>query len=101
MNMARYSIIYWKDIPAQVKARDEGGEISAVLPERFQQTIDAAAMAQNSAEEDAYLAGWRVGEEKNRPGGAQEVLEAVLTELDEAYPAKRLAEIARAYKISP
>jgi len=99
--MARYSIIYWKDIPAQIKVSDEGGEISAVLPERFQQAIDAAAMAENSAEEDAYLAGWRVGEEKNRTGSAQEVLEALLAELDEAYPAKRLAEIVRSYQISP
>lgn len=99
--MARYNIIYWKDIPAQIKVRGEGREINAVLPERFQQAIDAAAMAENSTEEDAYLAGWRVGEEKKRTGSAQEVLEAVLAELDEAYPAKRLAEIMRAYKSSP
>ena len=99
--MARYSIIFWKDIPAQIKVSDEAGEISAVLPERFQQAIDTAAMAENGAEEDAYLAGWRVGEEKNRTGSAQEVLEALLAELDEAYPARRLAEIVRAHKISP
>jgi hypothetical protein len=42
-----------------------------------------------------------VGEEKNRTGSAQEVLEVLLAELDEAYPAKRLAEILRAHKISP
>jgi hypothetical protein len=100
-DMARYTILYWKDIPAQEKVVDEAGEISAVLPERFQRMIDAAAMAETSTDEDAYLAGWRLGEEKERDGNAQEVLEVLLAELEADYPSERLVEMARAHKVPP
>jgi hypothetical protein len=93
--MARYRIMYWKEFPAQVKAQDEQSTASALLDERFQQYIDAAAMAENSVGADAYLDGWGWGPEQERPGGAQEVLEAVKSELETAYSAERLAEMVR------
>ena len=45
--MARYQILYWKDIPAQVRVfPDAGRPLSRQLPERFQQEIDARAMTE-------------------------------------------------------
>ena len=34
--MARYQVMFWKHIPAQVKAWDASGEVKLMLPDRFQ-----------------------------------------------------------------
>lgn len=53
------TIVYWRDIPAQVivgKGR-RGGK--AVLPERFEQAIDRCAMKVGAKDDEAYLSEWR------------------------------------------
>jgi Virulence factor len=82
--VAEYQILYWKDLPAQVRTRDGVTQVKKVLPERFQQAIDARAMLENSTDEESYLAGWRWSEWHARPGDAQTVLNQVIAEL-EAY----------------
>jgi hypothetical protein len=96
--MARYQIMYWNDIPAQVKAQDETGTAKAMLPERFSEAIDAAAMAQGSTDSTDYLDGWAWSDEDERPGSAQEVVEALVAELDAAFPKERLVEMIRSRK---
>jgi hypothetical protein len=92
--MARYQIMYWQDIPAQVKAEDdEGNRAKAMLPDRFSQAIDAAAMAEGSTDSDAYLNGWDWSAEAERAGDAQAVIDALVAELDEAFPQQRLSEM--------
>ncbi len=93
--MARYQIMYWKDIPAQVKAVDEVGTFKVMLPNRFSEAIDMAAMAEGSIDTDAYLSGWAWGPEEERAGSAQEVAEQVAAELEAAYPPERLAAMIR------
>src|SRR5574341_1672416 len=93
--MARYRIMYWKEFPAQVKAQDDQSTASSLLDDRFQQYIDAAAMGEGSVGADTYLEGWAWGPEQERPGSAQEVLEAVKSELEAAYTTERLTEIVR------
>ena len=93
--MARYQILYWKEFPAQIKAHDEAGTAKVLLPDRFAEAIDAAAMAEGSADSEAYLDGWNWGAEDNRPGSAKEVADAVAAELEQAYPKARLAEMVR------
>ena len=34
--MAKYQVMFWKHIPAQVKAWDDQGEVKRMLPDRFQ-----------------------------------------------------------------
>lgn len=96
--MAKYQIMYWKDIPSQVKADDGQGAAKAMLSDRFQQAIDAAAMADGSTGTDAYLEGWAWGKRAERDGSAQEVLNAVVTELENEYTQERLREIVREHK---
>jgi hypothetical protein len=84
--MAKYQVMFWKHIPAHVKAWDERGEVKRLLPDRFQAAIDAYAMKDGSTEMDAYLEGWRWSETQERPGSAAEVAGAVVTELDAANP---------------
>lgn len=80
--MAQYQILYWRDIPAQIKVSDPGKRpISRQLPERFQQEIDRVAMRDGLAGTDDYLNQWQWSEKKDRPGTAEEVAEALLREL--------------------
>jgi hypothetical protein len=80
----------WKHIPSQVKAWDEAGEVKRMLPDRFQVAIDAYAMKDGSSDMEAYLEGWAWGVVEEREGPAQHVLDAVISELDSAYPRSRL-----------
>ena len=52
-------MIWWRDIPAQVTAKEGRRSARAQLPERFQEAIDAAAMRGGLIGTDAYLAEWR------------------------------------------
>lgn len=57
--MPDVTIVYWRDIPAQVIV-GKGRRASKVqLSERFEQAIDRAAMKVGAAGTDAYLAEWR------------------------------------------
>ena len=81
--MARYQILYWKDIPAQVRVfPDTGRPLSRQLPDRFQQEIDARAMSEGLAGTDDYLAQWHWSEKMERPLPAEELLETILRELN-------------------
>ncbi len=57
--MAKLTTVYWRDIPAQVIARDRRETAKAVLTERFAEAIDRAAMRAQMAGTDAYLDQWR------------------------------------------
>lgn len=80
--MARYKVLYWYDIPAQVRAEDENGRTNMQLPDRFQLAIDEVAMAAKLTSDDAYTDGFQWHSEQERSGSAKEVAEAVTAEID-------------------
>jgi hypothetical protein len=81
--VARYRVLSWRGIPAQVKVIGEGSRpISRPLPERFQQEIDRVAMREGLAGTDEYLEQWEWSADVERAGEPQEVLDAVLAELE-------------------
>ena len=82
--------MYWKHIPSQVKAWEGDAQVKRMMPDRFQVAIDAYAMKDGSTDMDAYLDGWRWGPVAEKPGTPEEVLAAVLAELDAANPRDRL-----------
>jgi hypothetical protein len=88
--MATYQVMFWKHIPAQVKAWDDAGEVKRMLPDRFQAAIDAYAMKDGSTGMDSYLEAWHWDEPQERAGSAEEVATALVTELDAANPRSRL-----------
>ena len=57
--MASLSIIYWRDIPAQVVVRRGRETAKVVLSERFQEAVDRAAMRAGRGTSNAYLADWK------------------------------------------
>ena len=57
--MPDVTVVYWRDIPAQVIV-GKGRRASKVqLPERFEQAIDRCAMKTGARDTDSYLAEWR------------------------------------------
>ena len=56
---ATLTVIYWRDIPAQVIARDGDKTHKLVLHPRFQVAIDRSAMQAGKAEFDDYIGEWR------------------------------------------
>jgi hypothetical protein len=57
--MATLTVIWWRDIPAQVVARDGRRAHKIVLHPRFQVAIDKAAVKAGRKEWEAYLGEWR------------------------------------------
>jgi len=53
------TVIYWRDIPAQVTAADGDRNARAALDDRFQIAIDEAAMREGLTGTDDYLNEWR------------------------------------------
>ena len=57
--MATLTIVYWRDIPAQVIAKAGRTTAKRVLPERFEKAIDQSAMRAKLRDTDSYLEHWR------------------------------------------
>jgi len=56
---AELIVIWWRDIPAEVVAREGRATAKVALTDRFQEAIDAAAMRSGLIGTDEYLAEWR------------------------------------------
>jgi hypothetical protein len=80
--MATYKILYWQEVPSQVKADDGADDITLPLPPRFQERIDQLAVQRGLQGSDDYLAQWRWSEEEEREGTAQAVAELVRAKLE-------------------
>ncbi len=89
----QYQIIYWRDIPAQVKVRAGRQRASRPLPDRFPVAIDEAAMRAGLTGSEAYLAQWRNGEWQERAGEPDEVAALLVTEIEAAYPPGRVRQL--------
>lgn len=80
--MALYQILYWQDIPSQIKAWDDFDEVRIELSQKFVTKIDLAAQKQGLTQTDDYLAQWKWGAELERGGSPEEVAAAIRNELE-------------------
>ncbi len=78
---SKYQVLYWQDIPSEIKAWDDFDEVKQSLPEKFVVRIDASAQKQGLISQDAYSAHFRWGETLERAGSPREVVEDVCREL--------------------
>jgi diketogulonate reductase-like aldo/keto reductase len=91
--MVDVTIVYWRDIPAQVIVGKGRRGAKKQLPERFEQAIDAAAMRLGAKDSDAYLAEWRKAAPYSVEGEAADVAEAEATRLEEEYDRERVRKL--------
>ena len=82
--MATYTILYWQEIPSQIKAEDDLDGLTLPLDPRFMERIDLLAAQRGLQGTDDYLAQWRWSDPQERDGSAEEVARAVKRELEAA-----------------
>lgn len=92
--MAKLITVYWRDIPAQVMAKERRESEKIQLHERFADAIDRAAMRAGLIGSDAYLEEWnRVSVNCGDDLGAE--VQAAAAKLEEAYDKDRLMALIR------
>jgi hypothetical protein len=88
--MPDVTIVYWRDIPAQVIVGKGRRASKRPLPERFEQAIDRAAMKVGAGDTDAYLAEWRKADPVVVEGDPDAVADAEAARLDAEYDRDRI-----------
>ncbi|SPJ23679.1 virulence factor [Palleronia abyssalis] len=88
--MAEITIVYWRDIPAQVIAGKGRRGVKKPLPERFEQAIDRAAMKSGAAGTDDYLAEWRKAPPVTVDGPEEDAAADAVARIDAEYDQERL-----------
>ena len=89
-------VVYWRDIPAQVKARSGRTRLARPLSDRFQQAIDEAAMRSGMSGSDDYLQEWRTVGRPDQDGEPEAIVDRIVAQLEGEYPAERLKKLAMA-----
>jgi len=91
------TVIYWRDIPAQVTASAGGQSHKELLDSRFQVAIDRAATVAGLTETSAYVAQWR---RESHPIDAEsdgdEMASETATRLNDEYDRDRLEALVAA-----
>lgn len=91
--MAELTIIYWRDIPAQIIVRAGRKNAKRELPARFQEAIDRAAMHAGAKDSDAYLSAWRRGEPALCGEALEDEAESGLRRVEADYDGERLKRL--------
>jgi hypothetical protein len=91
----KYQIIYWRDIPAQVKVKAGRERKGRELSKRFNVAIDEAAMRAGLTESKVYLAEWRKSDWQDREGELLETVDALVAELEAKYSPERLRALVQ------
>ncbi|MEO9826219.1 MAG: virulence factor [Paracoccaceae bacterium] len=94
--MPDVTIVYWRDIPAQVIVGKGRRAAKRVLEERFEQAIDRAAMKVGAKDADAYLSEWRKVAMGAQDGDGDALAEAQAKTLEAEYDSERLKALIEA-----
>jgi hypothetical protein len=80
--MATYKVLYWQEVPTQIKSEDDMDDVTVMLDDKFMQQVDILAAKRGLQGADDYLAQWKWTDEEERDGTAREVADAVKAELE-------------------
>ena len=84
------TIVFWRDIPAQVIVGKGRRGAKVQLPERFEQAIDRCAMKIGAKDADTYLAEWRKADAYDVAGEQEQVARAEAARLEAEYDTDRI-----------
>ncbi len=93
--MPEVTIVFWRDIPAQVIVGKGRRGSKAPLPERFEQAIDRCAMKIGAQDTDAYLAEWRKAEPYTVEGEPDVVAKGEAERIDTEYDKARILALIK------
>lgn len=88
--MPEVTIVYWRDIPAQVIVGKGRRGAKVQLTERFEQAIDRCAMKVGARDTDSYLAEWRKAAPYEVEGDQDDIAKAEAARLEAEYDTARL-----------
>ena len=88
--MADLTIVYWRDIPAQVIVRKGRQNARRELPLYFTEAIDMCAMRSGAHETDDYLAEWRRGDPQPVGDDIEAEADKAMAEIVDKYSRERL-----------
>jgi hypothetical protein len=88
-----FQIVYWRDIPAQIKVRSGAQRVNRQLSPRFQEAIDAAAMRGNATSTEDYLADWRSSDWQLSEMDPQKLADSLVAEIEAEYTPARLKKL--------
>lgn len=88
--MAKVTIVYWRDIPAQVIVGTGRRGKKVQLSERFEQAIDRCAMKVGAKDADAYLSEWRKADPYEADGDDAEIAAAEAARLEAEFDTDHL-----------
>jgi hypothetical protein len=91
--MPDVTVVFWRDIPAQVIVGKGRRGAKVQLAERFEQAIDRCAMKIDAKDSDAYLAEWRKAEPYIVDGEQGEVAAAQAARLEAEYGKDRIKQL--------
>ena len=94
--MPDVTIVYWRDIPAQVIVGKGRRGAKMPLSERFEKAIDRCAMKIGAKDADAYLAEWRKAEPYEVEGEPEAVAAAEAARIETEYDTERLKSLINA-----
>lgn len=94
--MPEVTIVYWRDIPAQVIVGKGRRGAKVQLTERFEQAIDRCAMKIGAKDADAYLAEWRKAPPYEVEGEPEAVAQAEAARLEAEFDTARLKALIEA-----
>ncbi len=80
--MAKYRVMYWKDIPQSFTVEGDGRTVKKQLSQKIQNKIDAYAMAIEATSTTDYAKQYNRGEWIERDGSPEEVAHTLLSELE-------------------
>ena len=92
--MANLITVYWRDIPAQVMAKERRTTAKKELSGRFAEAIDHAAMRADMVGTDAYLEQWR-REVVNCGPDLQAAVDEAAAKLESDFSDDRLEELVK------
>lgn len=91
--MAELVIVFWRDIPAQVKARSGRVTVRKELAPRFAEAIDRAAMVCGATDSGAYLADWRTSSTTEIAGDLRLAVDEACVQLQTEWDEARLSAV--------
>ena len=94
--MAQLTVVYWRDIPAQVIVKKGRDAAKVQLNERFEKAIDRAAMKANLRDTDSYLGEWRRATPVEVGDDLQAIADAKAKELEAEFTDEKLTALVNA-----
>jgi len=94
--MVKKTLIYWRDIPAQVIVQRGRRREKVQLSSRFHKAIDRAAMRAGKGSSDAYLSEWRrEASSVETDADLREIVAQEVNRFESEYSDERLSQLIR------